>query len=168
MTPIGVSKLTIIGSDNGLVPGQCQAIIWTNARILLIRTLGTNVSEINTFYSREMYLKMPSVKWRQFCLGVNVLGYNRIDCGVCMLAPQVAAEWDQLHLALAMFGRDGTVDSKNRELSAFLQIALSDRRHCYRGWVVYQVYGTSIKCHILKKSNTIINVANAALSQHLD
>ena len=30
-----VSKLTIIGSDNGLSPGQHQAIIWTNARILL-------------------------------------------------------------------------------------------------------------------------------------
>ena len=27
------SKLTIIGSDNGLAPGQHQAIIWTNAGI---------------------------------------------------------------------------------------------------------------------------------------
>ena len=26
----------IIGSDNGLAPGRSQAIIWTNARILLI------------------------------------------------------------------------------------------------------------------------------------
>ena len=31
-----VSKLTIIGSDNGLSPGRRQAIIWTNAGILLI------------------------------------------------------------------------------------------------------------------------------------
>ena len=31
-----VSKLTIIGSDNGLSPGQRQAIIRTNAEILLI------------------------------------------------------------------------------------------------------------------------------------
>ena len=29
-----VSKLTIIGSDNGLSPGRRQAIIWTNAGIL--------------------------------------------------------------------------------------------------------------------------------------
>ena len=29
-------ELTIIGSDNGLSPGRCQAIIWTNAGILLI------------------------------------------------------------------------------------------------------------------------------------
>ena len=41
-----VSKLTIIDPDNGLSPGQRQAIIWTNAGILLIRTLGTNFSEI--------------------------------------------------------------------------------------------------------------------------
>ena len=34
------NKLTIIGSDYGLLSGWCQAIIWTNAGILLIRTLG--------------------------------------------------------------------------------------------------------------------------------
>ena len=37
---------TIIGSNNGLSPGRRQAIIWTNAGILLIRTLGANFSEI--------------------------------------------------------------------------------------------------------------------------
>ena len=36
MMHICVSNLTIIGSDNGLLPGQCQAIIWTNAGTLLI------------------------------------------------------------------------------------------------------------------------------------
>ena len=35
----------IIGADNGLSPGWCQAIIWTNAGILLIWPLGTNFSE---------------------------------------------------------------------------------------------------------------------------
>ena len=39
-------NLTIIGSDNGLSPGQCQAIIWTNAVISLIEPSGTNFSEI--------------------------------------------------------------------------------------------------------------------------
>ena len=43
---ISVSKLTIIDSDNGLSPGRCQAIIWTNAGILIIRTLATNFREI--------------------------------------------------------------------------------------------------------------------------
>ena len=41
-----VSKLTLIGSDNGLSPDRRQTIIRTNAGILLIRTVGTNFSEI--------------------------------------------------------------------------------------------------------------------------
>ena len=74
---ICVSKLTIIGSDNGLSPGRRQTIIWTNAGILLIRTLGINFSEIwseiHTFSSKKIYLKMSSGKWRPLCLGFNVL-----------------------------------------------------------------------------------------------
>ena len=46
VTHICISKLTSIGSDNGLLPGQHQAMIWTNVRILLIWTLGTKFSEI--------------------------------------------------------------------------------------------------------------------------
>ena len=43
VTHICISKLTgIIGSDNGLAPGWRQAIIWTNAGILLNEPLGTN------------------------------------------------------------------------------------------------------------------------------
>ena len=45
-THICVSKLTIIALDNGLSPVRRQAIIWTNAGILLIGPLGTNFSEI--------------------------------------------------------------------------------------------------------------------------
>ena len=45
-TQICVSKLTIIGSDNGLSPDRHQAIIWTNAGLMLIGPLGTNFSEI--------------------------------------------------------------------------------------------------------------------------
>ena len=41
-----VGKVSIIGSDNGLSPGQREAIIRTNAGISLIGTLGTNFSEI--------------------------------------------------------------------------------------------------------------------------
>ena len=46
VTHIYVSKLTIIGSDNGLSPGRRQAIIWTIAGILLIGPLGANFREI--------------------------------------------------------------------------------------------------------------------------
>ena len=51
-------------------PGRRQAIIWTNAGILLIRTLGTNFSEIlckiNSFSFSKMHLKMASAKWHLF------------------------------------------------------------------------------------------------------
>ena len=72
-----VSKFTITGSDNGLLPARRQAIIWTNAGILLIRPSGTNFSEIlieiYVFSFKKMHLKMSSAKCRPFCLGLNVL-----------------------------------------------------------------------------------------------
>ena len=46
VTHICVGKLNNIGSDNGMSPGRHQAIIWTNTRILLIASLGTNFNEI--------------------------------------------------------------------------------------------------------------------------
>ena len=39
VTHICINKLTIIGSDNGLVPNRHQAIIWINAGLLLIGPL---------------------------------------------------------------------------------------------------------------------------------
>ena len=77
VTHICVGNLTIIGPDNGLSPGRRQAIIWTNAGILLVGPWGTNFSEIligiETFSLKKMHLKMLSAKWRPFCLGLNVL-----------------------------------------------------------------------------------------------
>ena len=77
VTYICVGNLTIFGPDNGLSPGRRQAIFWTNAGILLIGPRGTNFSEIvigiQTFSFKKMHLKMSSAKWRQFCLGLNVL-----------------------------------------------------------------------------------------------
>ena len=61
---ICIDNVTIIGSDNGLVPSQRQAIIWTNAGIVLIAPLGTNFSEILieifTFSFKKIHLKMSS------------------------------------------------------------------------------------------------------------
>ena len=80
VTHICVSKLNIIGSDNGLSPGRRQAIIWTNTGILLIWPLGTNFSEmlieIHTFSFNKMHVKMLSAKRRPFCLGLNVLTWG--------------------------------------------------------------------------------------------
>ena len=77
VTHMCTSKLTIIGSDDGLLPGQCRTIIWNNAETLLTEPSGTNFSEIlteiHTFLLKKMHLKMSSGKWWPFCLGLNVL-----------------------------------------------------------------------------------------------
>ena len=73
---------TIVVSNNGLLPGQCQAIIWTNTGILLIQTLGTNfseiLSEIHTFSLKKLHLKMWPAKWRLFHLSLNELNTERL------------------------------------------------------------------------------------------
>ena len=82
VTHICVGNLTFMGSDNGLSPGRRQAIIWTNAEILLIGPLGTNFSEIlieiPTFSFKKLRLRVSSAKWRPFCLGLNVLMPERL------------------------------------------------------------------------------------------
>ena len=90
MTPICVSKPTIIGSDNGLSPDRRQAIIWTNDGLLLIGPLGTNFSEILIeiliFSFKKMRLKVSSAKQRPFCL--NVLKGPAIQEAVVSPQPQ--------------------------------------------------------------------------------
>ena len=81
MTHICIGNLTIIGPDNGLSPGRRQAIIWTNAGILLIGPWGTNFSEISigiqAFSLKKMHLRMSSEKmasilsWPQ-CVNVGL------------------------------------------------------------------------------------------------
>ena len=77
VTHICVSDLTIISSYNGLSPGRRQAIICTNAGILLIGPSGTNFNgilfEIIKFSDKKMNLKMSSAKWGSFCPGSNLL-----------------------------------------------------------------------------------------------
>ena len=77
VTHICVGNLTMIGSDNGLLPGQRQAIIWTNTGILLIWPLETNFNEILIkiliVSLKKMHLKGSSAKWWPFCLCLNVL-----------------------------------------------------------------------------------------------
>ena len=105
MTHICVGKLTIIGSDNGLSPDWRQAIIWTNAGILLIKPLGTNFSEILieilTFSFKKMRLKVSSAKRRPSCLGLNVLKSQSLDTDVPWLVLYIMATsfWEKNELA---------------------------------------------------------------------
>ena len=90
MTPACVNNLTFIGSGNGLSPGRYQAIVWTNARILLIKPLRTNFSKIsieilyifiqeNTF--EYTVRKMGAVLSRSECVNYEVM-ISCIDCPI--------------------------------------------------------------------------------------
>ena len=121
-THICVGKLTTIGSDNSLSPGRRQAIIWTNARILLIGPWGTNFSEIlikiYAFLFTKMHLKMSSGKWRPLCLGLDVLTHGGRDkmAAIFQTASSNAFSCVQLccvliHISLE-FLPDGTTNKK--------------------------------------------------------
>ena len=77
VTYICVGTLTSISADNGWSPGWHQAIIWTNAVIMLIGPLKTTFSdiliEIHTFSFEKMYLKISFGRWWPFYLASNVL-----------------------------------------------------------------------------------------------
>ena len=82
VTHICISKICIIGLDNGLSPARRQAIIWTNAEILLMGLPGTNFNEIlieiHKFSFEKIHLKM-SGKWRPPWLGLNVLTLHSLN-----------------------------------------------------------------------------------------
>ena len=104
-----VSKLTIIGSDNGLSPDRRQAIICTNAGLLLIGPLGTNFSEILieilTFSFKKMRLKVSSAKRRPFCLTLNLLKHCCLmtQYGIRDFSQYGLMLWQHQAIALASF-----------------------------------------------------------------
>ena len=93
VTHICVSKLTIIGSDNGLSPERRQAIIWTNAGILIIGPLGTNFSRNSNIFIEENVIEnvvceMAAILSRPQCIKMKYSKIFRqnvyIYCGMCM------------------------------------------------------------------------------------
>ena len=75
MTHTCVGKFIINGSDNGLSPRRRQAIIWTNAGVLLIRLLKQKFSDILIAIQRFSFniFKIWSAKWWPFPRDLNVL-----------------------------------------------------------------------------------------------
>ena len=72
---ICVSKLTIIGSENGLLTGCHQAIIWTNA----------GVNELMLFYfaAYSFLVCKPFLHTRQahICISAGLEKYTHFGCG---------------------------------------------------------------------------------------
>ena len=81
MTHRCVSKQTISGSDNGLLPGLRQAIICTNAGMLLIRPLGAN---FNVILSETYIFSLNKCIWK--CRLQN--GGNFVSASLCYLLTQ--------------------------------------------------------------------------------
>ena len=105
-----VYKLTIIDSDKGLSLRRHQAIIWTNAGLLLIGPLGTNFSEILI----EIFLHFNSIKciWKcrlenggPSCFCLNVLSHRYVlTVIICSIsAIFVSATWDMPWLLVWAF-----------------------------------------------------------------
>ena len=115
VTHICVSKITIIGSDNGLSPGRRQAIIWTSVDILLIWPLGTNFNEISieiyTFYSMK-------------CIWNCRLEYGGhfISASMCKLiiVPEVATSWKWQCVFLCI--HQGFLDISNRQCCSTIPV----------------------------------------------
>ena len=132
VTHICVGNLAIIAPDNGLSPGRRQAIIWTNAGILLIGPSGTNFSEIligiQTFSFKKIHLKMSSAKWRPVCLGLNVL---RCLSGPINLHTSIALSQSlptRLTLFLSLLGKCCYLFSKTKWNRCWLTPWLSNIR----------------------------------------
>ena len=137
VTHICVSKLTIIGSDNGLSPGRRQAIIWNNDGILLIRTFRTHfseiVSEIHTFSLEKTHVRMSSGKWRPSCLDLNVRLWPEYSGRIRLIS------WLQMHWFLVSPGRQAMICGKNRAMSSTRKKFNYLRHHDAEKWMWRQI-----------------------------
>ena len=149
MTHICVGTNTNIGSDNSLSPGRRQAIIWTNAGILLNGPLATNISEILieilAFSFTKMRLKVSSSKWRPFCLGLNVLmHHSNTEAIVANHAerytkPPVLCSYDIHRLTFPLVASN--IDTVSRDLSRLRPI----QQH---GNPMFPCWGAKFRAHI--------------------
>ena len=100
---ICVSKLTINGSNNYLSPDRRQAIIWTNAGILLIGPLRTNFSEISI--SKFVHIHSRKCMWK--C---------RLESGGHFLSASMFYGWQRFSTSyIALLGHTGPAESILRD-----------------------------------------------------
>ena len=100
-TYISVSKLTIIGSDDGLSPGRHKAIVWTNAGILYNWSPRNNFNWNWYIFIKKMHLKMSSGKRWPFCLGLNVLTHLSLSQLSWSPPPEKQKEGFAIHICIS-------------------------------------------------------------------
>ena len=141
VTHICVVKITIIGSDNGLSTGRRQAIIWTNAGILLTGPLGTNFIEIlifiQTFSFNQMHLNMSSAKWRPFCLGLNVLTHEKTYIGCAYQRTLDIFEVKSAFEMLTVRGQQHTFPTHERYSCESVKVFETENVSTWRGQMLW-------------------------------
>ena len=125
VTHICVSKLTIIGSDNGLSPGRCQAIIWNNTGLLLIEPLGTNFSEI-------------SIGIQRFIIQENALEHVVCEMASILSRPQCvnpAANWPQWSTRYFLCELQSSIFWVSEKSFCFInELMIIDKAHSLVAW----------------------------------
>ena len=134
MTHICISKPTTIGSDNGLSPSRCQAIIWTNAGILKIGPLGTNFGEISIKIHTGVHFiqgnAFENVVWKM----AAILSQPPCVNGACRLTA-IAGAIDPSHKSQNASDKYPTIHHFVTEMCTFLlqNVALWDMAHMHSG-----------------------------------
>ena len=126
-----IGNLTIIGSDNVFLPGWRQAIVWTNAGIWLIGSLGTNFSEIlikiQTPWFKKKRLKVSSAKGQPFCHGLNVWIHLQLERGtrpsISAVLIYISFAVDQCHTEILHF--DGLVQDCSNSSALAIELLQS-------------------------------------------
>ena len=122
VTHICIGNLTIIGLDNGLSPGRRQAIIWTNAGILLIRQtrnkLQWNVDQNSNIFIHEnafesVLCEMASILSRPQCVN-GLLSPDRHNAMSSLTGPRL-----NIKTVLSMYG-DFHVKDKTAVRTSYL------------------------------------------------
>ena len=147
MTHICVSKLTITGSDNGLSPGQHQAIILTNAGIMWIVPLGTNFSEI--LLNQNLYIFIQENAFENVWKMAFIL--SRPQCVKNILAGLIQEKlsknkWNKIHENYIV--PHETTEDRYTVFSCFIHSILSKKKKIQQpvnwNWSTFLVGGSEI------------------------
>ena len=131
MTHISVSKLTIIDLDNGLSPGQCQAIICTNAGILLVGPLGTKIQQ-NLNQNSYIFIQenaFENVVWKMVAISSRPQCLNGKWCSVYFTFYLYLQQHRPGPILLAISSHNSNAKEDNFSVILFLVIKLLQILH---------------------------------------
>ena len=144
MTHICVTKLTIIGSDNGWSPDLRRAIIWTNDGTLLIGTLRTNFGEvlstIHTFSCKKMHLKCR-LQNGGHSVSASMCEESRLWVNILFSINSLAAKSEPSVMVKTQFSPNMLVMFSSQMSNIHLQLLQMYVLTCFKGnlWVRFSI-----------------------------